>query len=95
MAIAAGGGDARWRPLNHAVLMASRSEDPCTRLLSLEAVAVLANSLSDEYLPLLPEALPFLAELLEDVEGQVERRAAGVVKALEELSGEDLSQYMK
>jgi U3 small nucleolar RNA-associated protein 10 len=95
MAVSAGGGDARWRPLNHAVLMASRSEDPRTRLLSLETVAALAGGLREEYLGLLPEALPFLGELLEDVEGEVERRAAGVLKVLEELSGEDLGQYMK
>jgi hypothetical protein len=94
-ALAAGGGDARWRPLNHAVLMATRSPDPRARLAGLETAVALAGALREEYLPLLPEALPFLAELLEDGEGAVEARAAAAVRALEELSGEDLKAYLK
>lgn len=44
---------------------------------------------------LLPETLPFLAELLEDAESAVEARAASVLRALEELSGESLADYLK
>lgn len=44
---------------------------------------------------LLPETLPFLAELLEDAEAGVEARAAGLLRALEELSGESLAEYLK
>lgn len=95
MALAAGGGDARWRPLNHAVLMATRSPELRTRVAALEAAAALANALQEEYLPLLPEALPFLAELLEDGQHEVEARAAATLRALEALSGEDLKEYLK
>lgn len=95
MSLAAGGGDARWRPLNHAVLMATRSTVTRTRLAALEAAAALAAALQEEYLPLLPEALPFLAELLEDDQHAIEARAAETVKALEELSGEDLKEYLR
>jgi hypothetical protein len=42
------------------VLMASRSLDARTRLLSLETAAALAGRLREEYLVLLPETLPFL-----------------------------------
>ena len=95
MALAAGGGDARWRPLHHAVLMATRSPHTKTRLAALEGVAALAQALQEEYLPLLPEALPFLAELLEDEHHEVEERAAAAIRALEALSGEDLKEYLK
>ncbi|GAB4814939.1 hypothetical protein N2152v2_001985 [Parachlorella kessleri] len=89
------GSDALWKRLNHEVLMSSRSLEPRTRLLALEAAAQLAARLREEYLVLLPETLPFLAELLEDAEGAVEARAAAVLRWLEELSGESLEEYLK
>lgn len=95
MALAPGGSDGRWRPLNHAVLMATRAGELRTRLAALEGVAALANALQEEYLVLLPEALPFLAELLEDGQHEVEARAATTLRALETLSGEDLKEYLK
>ena len=95
MALARGGSDGRWRPLNHAVLMATRAGELRTRLAALEGVAAIANALQEEYLVLLPEALPFLAELLEDGHHEVEARAAATLRALEALSGEDLKEYLK
>ncbi|KAL4423978.1 hypothetical protein ABPG75_001279 [Micractinium tetrahymenae] len=88
------GSDAQWKPLNHQVLMMTRSLEPRTRLLALEAVAQLVGRLSEEYLALLPETLPFLSELLEDSELAVEARAARLVRQLEALSGESLAQYL-
>lgn len=44
---------------------------------------------------LLPETLPFLSELLEDPDAAVEARVQGLVKLLEEVSGEDLNEYLK
>jgi U3 small nucleolar RNA-associated protein 10 len=137
------GSDAQWKPLNHQVLMLTRSLEPRTRLLALETVAQvrqaaaaaetrqkgppccrlpalcrcwipsrfqtppaclrsrpspplqLVGRLSEEYLALLPETLPFLAELLEDAELAVEARAQRVVRQLEALSGESLEQYLR
>ncbi|PRW61623.1 hypothetical protein C2E21_0211 [Chlorella sorokiniana] len=89
------GSDAQWKPLNHQVLMMTRSLEPRTRLLALETVAQLVGRLSEEYLALLPETLPFLAELLEDPELAVEARAQQLVRALEALSGESLDQYLR
>jgi U3 small nucleolar RNA-associated protein 10 len=51
--------------------------------------------LAEEYLALLPETLPFLAELLEDPEQPVEAAAAALVRRLEALSGESLEQYLR
>jgi U3 small nucleolar RNA-associated protein 10 len=55
----------------------------------------LVARLSEEYLALLPETLPFLAELLEDAEHAVEARAAALLRSLESLSGESLEQYLR
>ncbi len=59
------------------------------------AVLQLVGRLSEEYLALLPETLPFLAELLEDAELAVEARAQALVRQLEQLSGESLEQYLR
>lgn len=75
------------------MLMCSRSEKPRPRLLALRVVKLLAEQLKEEYLVLLPETLPFLAELLEDSDLNVQAKTQEVVKFLEDLSGEDLSQY--
>ncbi len=47
------------------------------------------------YLVLLPETLPFLAELLEDSNPEVEELAQRTAKMLQELSGEDIAEYLR
>ncbi|KAF8067371.1 hypothetical protein HT031_002419 [Scenedesmus sp. PABB004] len=92
----ASGSDAVWKPLHHGVLLASRGAGgPRPRLLALGAVSRLAELLREEYLMLLPEALPYVAELLEEPELAVEAAAQGLVAQLEALSGEKLDQYLK
>lgn len=51
--------------------------------------------LKEEYLPFVPESIPFLSELLEDPEQEVEKRAQELVKELESLTGESLEPYLK
>lgn len=75
--------------------MQTRSPSARTRLAALEAAAQLVSRLREEYLVLLPEALPFLAELLEDPELAVEARAKELLRQLEALSGESLEQYLQ
>lgn len=87
-------GEARWRPLHHAVLMATRSHVADSRCAALEIVLSICNTLQEEYLTLLPEALPFLSELLEDEDSRVEKRTVEVLKTMETVSGEDLKQYL-
>ena len=67
--------DTFWKPLNHRVLMLTRNASIRTRLLALEVVLSLVQRLREEYLVLLPETLPFLSELLEDLEDEVSGKA--------------------
>jgi len=75
--------------------MATRSGSGRARCLALEVVGALVGRLREEYLVLLPETLPFLAELLEDPEVRVEGRAQSVLQQLEGVAGESLAQYLK
>ncbi|KAK2994684.1 hypothetical protein RJ640_026163 [Escallonia rubra] len=93
MAVAAGT-DQLWKPLNHEVLMQTRSEKVRSRILGLRIVKNFVENLKEEYLVLLPETIPFLGELLEDVELPVKSLAQEILKEMESMSGESLRQYL-
>ncbi|GMI76636.1 hypothetical protein like AT3G06530 [Hibiscus trionum] len=93
MAVTAGT-DLLWKPLNHEVLMQTRSENTRARVLGLRIVKQLLDSLKEEYLVLLPETIPFLGELLEDVELPVKSLAQDILKEMESMSGENLRDYL-
>ncbi|KAK9291503.1 hypothetical protein L1049_019451 [Liquidambar formosana] len=93
MAVTAGT-DLLWKSLNHEVLMQTRSEKVRTRVLGLRIVKNLLENLKEEYLVFLPEIIPFLGELLEDVELPVKSLAQDILKEMESMSGESLRQYL-
>lgn len=53
----------------------------------------IARKLGEDFMPLLPETVPFLAELLEDEDEVTEKCAQDAVRALEEILGEPLQKY--
>lgn len=74
--------------------MQTRSDKVRTRILGLRIVKYLVENLKEEYLVLLPETIPFLGELLEDVELSVKSLAQDILKEMESMSGESLRQYL-
>lgn len=74
--------------------MQTRSEKVRSRILGLRIVKYFVENLKDEYLVLLAETIPFLGELLEDVELPVKSLAQDIIKEMESLSGESLLQYL-
>ncbi|XP_075484364.1 uncharacterized protein At3g06530 isoform X1 [Primulina tabacum] len=93
MAVAAGS-DLLWKPLNHEVLMQTRSEKVRARILGLRIVKYIVEKLKEEYLVFLPETIPFLGELLEDVELPVKSLAQEILREMETMSGESLKEYL-
>ncbi len=77
------------------VLIATRSDDAVERRRALEVMLQLVGRLGEEYVILLPEAMPFLAELLEDPELHIQNGARALLRKLEEITGEDLDGYLK
>lgn len=75
--------------------MVTRADEASERARALAVAAGLAERLREDYLGLVPETLPFLAELLEDPEHGVVAATQRLIKRLEELSGEDLGQYLR
>lgn len=74
--------------------MQTRNEKVRSRILGLKVVKYLVEHLKEEYLVFLPETIPFLGELLEDVELPVKTLAQEILKEMETLSGESLRQYL-
>ena len=72
-----------------------RHKSANARLAAARVIGALAHRLKEDYLTMLPEALPFLAELMEDLEVQVQAAAQDLLKQLEGLSGENLRGYLK
>ncbi|XP_048446393.1 LOW QUALITY PROTEIN: uncharacterized protein At3g06530-like [Pyrus x bretschneideri] len=93
MAVTAGS-DLLWKPLNYEVLMQTRSDKVRTRILGLRIVKYLLEHLREEYLVFLPETIPILGELLEDVELPVKSLAQSILKDMETMSGESLREYL-
>ncbi|KAJ3017747.1 HEAT repeat-containing protein 1 [Thoreauomyces humboldtii] len=87
------GKDTLWKPLNHQVLMKTRSEHPEVRLVALKILKELYARLGEEMLILFPETIPFLAELMEDTDGEVEAACQDICSQIQQYIGEDIQQY--
>ena len=75
--------------------MKTRDDDSRIRRRALQVLVDLVERLGEEYTVLLPEAMPFLAELLEDPELEIQNTTKLLLKKLEEVSGESLEDYMR
>lgn len=85
--------DALWKQMNYQILLKMRHSSPEIRLVALECLTETAKRLGEDFLPLLPETIPFLAELLEDEEETVENACQKAVQELEKVLGEPLKKY--
>jgi len=84
-----------WKSLNKQVMMQSRHENPEVRIISLKALEELYKRLGEEFLILLPETVPFLAELMEDDNEEVEKLTQKVLNQIQQYLGEDISKYFQ
>ncbi|XP_072026252.1 HEAT repeat-containing protein 1-like [Amphiura filiformis] len=82
-----------WQPLNYQVLLKTRHSSAKVRFGALTVLQELHIRLSEDYLSLLPETIPFMAELMEDESVEVEEKCQQVVSELEKTLGEPLQKY--
>ncbi|KAK5645643.1 hypothetical protein RI129_004107 [Pyrocoelia pectoralis] len=85
--------DSLWKQMNYQILLKTRHNTPKIRLIALNAVGETAKKLGEDFLPLLPETIPFLAELLEDEDETVEKSCQKMLQELEKVLGEPLQKY--
>ncbi|XP_044532879.1 HEAT repeat-containing protein 1 [Gracilinanus agilis] len=85
--------DSLWKPLNYQILLKMRHTSPKVRFAALITVLELAEKLRENYIVLLPESIPFLAELMEDECEEVENQCQKTIQQLEVILGEPLQSY--
>lgn len=73
--------------INTQVLKHMRSEDAGVRLAAVETMTKLYAKMGEEWLPLLPESVPLIAELMEDDDEDVERAVQRLIVKVEEFLG--------
>ena len=83
-----------WKQLNHQVLTKTKSDDEQVRLVSLCVIEKIYNRMGESYMILIPETIPFLAEILEDDSIEVEKQCQKVIQVIEEISGESIQKYL-
>ncbi|XP_061480551.1 HEAT repeat-containing protein 1 isoform X2 [Rhineura floridana] len=85
--------DSLWKPLNYQILLKMRHASPKVRFAALLALLELAEKIRENYMALLPESIPFLAELMEDECEEVEHQCQKTIQRLEVILGEPLQNY--
>ncbi|XP_028332618.1 HEAT repeat-containing protein 1 [Gouania willdenowi] len=90
---AAAANDTLWKNLNYQILLKTRSSDSQVRFSSLLVLLGVVAKLKENYVVLLPETVPFLAELMEDECEEVEQQVQKVIQEMEKILGEPLQSY--
>ncbi|CAG9854683.1 unnamed protein product [Phyllotreta striolata] len=85
--------DALWKQVNYQILLKMRHDSPGIRLATLHYLTEFVTKLGEDFLPLLPETIPFLAELLEDDEEEIEKACQKAIQEMEKILGEPLQKY--
>ncbi|GAB1603094.1 HEAT repeat-containing protein 1-like [Argonauta hians] len=85
--------DTLWKALNYQVLLKTKHSSVNVRLASLTMISELHKKLGESYLNLLPETVPFLAELMEDECEAIEKKCQEVLCEMEKTLGEPLQKY--
>ncbi|XP_023023708.2 HEAT repeat containing 1 homolog l(2)k09022 [Leptinotarsa decemlineata] len=85
--------DSLWKQMNYQILLKMRNNTPKIRLVALHCLTEIVKKLGEDFLPLLPETIPFLSELLEDEEEDVEKACQKAVQEMEKVLGEPLQKY--
>ena len=69
-------------------------DNPHARFVALKAEQALTEQLGEEWLALLPEMLPYISELMEDENENVEMEVRRWVKQIEGILGERLDDML-
>ncbi|KAI9843176.1 MAG: snoRNA-binding rRNA-processing protein utp10 [Thelocarpon superellum] len=81
--------------MNAAILKHMRSEEDSVRLAAIQCEEALTDRLGEEWLALLPEMLPFISELQEDDDEDVERETHRWIVQMEGVLGESLEPMLQ
>ena len=86
--------DANLSILHTETLSCLHSSDASDRKMVLKTVNCIADELQERYLSLIPDSIPYIAEIMDDSDEAVRVLAHRFVHDMEKLSGENLQAYL-
>ncbi|PRP88063.1 hypothetical protein PROFUN_04491, partial [Planoprotostelium fungivorum] len=78
-----------WKEFNHKILYTTRSDESKTKVACLDVLHKFYTHLGDQVLSLVPETAPFLTELMEDTDPEVEESCHALIGLMEQQLGKD------
>ena len=82
-----------WKQLNEHILLKTRHKNPLVRQSCLRCLCEIVRKITTDFLPLLPESIRYLSELLEDDDENVERVCKSTIQELSAVLGEPIEKY--
>jgi U3 small nucleolar RNA-associated protein 10 len=92
---AAAGSPEHHKAMNTMIMSYMRHEGADVRLAAVKCERALTERLHVDWISLLPEMLPFISELQEDDDGEVEREVGRWILQIEEVTGESLDSMLQ
>ncbi|XP_050423099.1 HEAT repeat-containing protein 1 [Adelges cooleyi] len=91
--IAAVTDDTLWKDINCQVMLKARHRLPEVRSVCIDTTLAIAERLGENFLPLLPDSIPFLAELMEDEQEEIEQKTHKAIQQMEKYVNEPIESY--
>lgn len=90
------GDDSLWKDLNRQILLRVRNDDqPKVILGALSTFESLVDSQGEDYLqPLLADTMPYISEVLESLDSDVEDKTRNIFNKMEAILGDNLRAYL-
>merc|ERR1711928_233983 len=82
-----------WKNVHYKILQKTRDTRASVRKASVQIIYDIALKIGGDYTLLMPEAVPFFAELLEDDSEEVEEFTKKCLQGMEVAIGENIQQY--
>jgi len=93
--IGAGAKEMLWKNLNYQICLATRHSTAVVKSAAVTCLSDFFTKIGDKMLPLVPETVQFISELLEDANPEVETKTQLFVKRVDELVGQGgISSYL-
>lgn len=84
-----------WKDLQFTFLSKFQNPLPIIKISSIKIIQGFYEKLQSQFIQMLPELIPYLAEILEEDDVEVLKSGKELIQKIEEISGESLEEYFK
>ncbi|UXI15447.1 hypothetical protein NH340_JMT01390 [Sarcoptes scabiei] len=82
------------KDFNYQLLLKTRESNEKIKMAAVKVLHRLILSCGEDYLPFVPETIPFIAELSEEDSSEIEKELKEMVNDIEQLIGEPIDKYL-